>query len=431
MPTRQRDLGTQDSAWGSIKEFFKIKRKISVEQLCQEFYDSVVFYETDLDNKPPSGYWDKTLEFVTRDKPELATVDRALFQQEMRSLWMELFGLAMKDSLSERDMSRDKSIPYLQSEIMFTKRYLREDARLEVWRTMCAYNKAIAYYGERKAGGHARKERMQRYANKLVEAGLHQEYATRLGNRFCGISSQGGFDHLTAILAQRLGWDLQAQSEPFLQLNTVALWLYCYAKGTVDSVNFRLKGEENDAQKSLLSDSVKKAVLGVLWIVGACWFLLYIGGNPLNELALIRCAQTVPGFIVDTWEDVVDDEHGRTHWFHSTIYKYRIPDGREFTQTEEGSGRPTAEFRNLTYPYPIEVEFLPGKPAVSRIKGSGHSSTLGWLVFKVGLGSLLLVLFCIPGMGLLRDAARDFRRLYHNRLSGLPQLKVRNSSERV
>lgn len=244
-------LDTQYSLSESIKGVFKIKRKISVEQACQEFYNSVIFYKSGLDSKEGSGLWEKTLEFVTKSDPLLANVEPGLFQREMSSLWMELFGLALKDSLSERDMSHDKSLPYLKSEIMFTKNYLGENECLEIWYNMREYNQTISSSrlytidGKQQAWGNAIKNVCDRYANKLVETGLDREYATHLCNRFCGHLSQSCLDNLTSTLALRLGWDIKTQSEPFLQLNTVVLWLYSSAKDTLDSVNLILKDEKH------------------------------------------------------------------------------------------------------------------------------------------------------------------------------------------
>ena len=47
----------------------------------------------------------------------------------------------------------------------------------------------------------------------------------------------------------------------------------------------------------------KELVFGLLWIVGACWICYAWFGNPLDELALIRHAQVVPGLLIDSWED--------------------------------------------------------------------------------------------------------------------------------
>ena len=178
-------------------------------------------------------------------------------------------------------------------------------------------------------------------------------------------------------------------------------------------------------QKSLLPDWAKYAIWGVLWISGACWLWYGLCGNPLNELALIRRGQTTVGFITDTWEDVEEHDSGKLMWFHGGTYTYFLPDGRKFVQeTEEGSGRLKPELHNLAYPYPIEVEYLPDKPTISRIKGSGHNSTLSWLVLKAGLGGLLLILFSVPGIGLLRSAIRSFWTSTSQQGDALAQLKA-------
>ncbi len=150
---------------------------------------------------------------------------------------------------------------------------------------------------------------------------------------------------------------------------------------------------------------------GLFLLVGACWFWWQIGGNPLNELALIRHGFTVPGFITDAWEDVNDDEYGRTHWSHSVTYRYRLRDGREFMGAVHGSGRLKRDVSYRDRPYSVEVEYLPEHPSVSRIKGAGCQTVMEWLWRRLGLGSLVLVLFCSPGLYLVQRGLRDLSRV--------------------
>jgi hypothetical protein len=82
--------------------------------------------------------------------------------------------------------------------------------------------------------------------------------------------------------------------------------------------------------------------------------------------------------------------------------------GREFkNRTRAGTGRLKPKFQDLTQPVPIEVEYLPENPAVSRIKGDGSPTVLDWLWRKLGLGGLLLALFLAPGCMMLRDVIRS------------------------
>ncbi|MEQ8789891.1 MAG: DUF3592 domain-containing protein [Pirellulaceae bacterium] len=167
--------------------------------------------------------------------------------------------------------------------------------------------------------------------------------------------------------------------------------------------------------KEELKSAGISAFWGVVFLLGAVWFWHYLVGNPFDEFALVTRGQTAPGFIVDTWEDVEYGDEGGTHWFHAAVYKYRLPDGREFTQrTKTNSGPLRSEFRDLTQPYPIEVEYLPDAPAVSRIKGNGSPSVFDWLWRRVGLGGLLLALFLSPGIFMLRIALSDFKKYRQN-----------------
>ena len=81
----------------------------------------------------------------------------------------------------------------------------------------------------------------------------------------------------------------------------------------------------------------------------------------------MRYGETCSGFIVDTWEDVEETDAGQLIWYHGGTYTYQLPDGREFTQNTIGSGLLKPEFRVISHPYSIEVEYLPDNPRVSSI----------------------------------------------------------------
>ncbi len=124
------------------------------------------------------------------------------------------------------------------------------------------------------------------------------------------------------------------------------------------------------------SDRLKTVLLGLLLLTGGLWFCLYLLGNPMNELALIRRGVTAKGVI----KDVADDSD----------YEFRLPNG----QMVEGK---TGEIAYYMPGYVIEVEYLPDNPAVSRIKGDGCSTVTEWIWSNVGL----LILFFSPGVGLI------------------------------
>ena len=152
-------------------------------------------------------------------------------------------------------------------------------------------------------------------------------------------------------------------------------------------------------------------VIGVLLMLGAFWFWLSLGGNPFHELALIRHGETTSGFIIDAWEEPPDGGEGNRSWHYGLIYKYNTPDGREFTQrTVSWAGRIPEKLSLVPVePYPVEIEYLPNKPEVSKIKGTGSNSIFDWLWRKIGLGGILLVGFLSIGFIVIQYTINEYR----------------------
>ena len=152
--------------------------------------------------------------------------------------------------------------------------------------------------------------------------------------------------------------------------------------------------------------AVKTALWGVVLMLAGSWFWHSLVGNPLDDLALIRRGEVASALIVDTSEDAQSGDEGGTYWFHDATYSFSLPDGRKLTHRTSGSGRLRAEFRDIVRPVPIEIEYLPDDPSVSRIKGSGTQTVLDWMWRDFGIGGLLLALFLAPGLTMLHGALR-------------------------
>jgi len=139
--------------------------------------------------------------------------------------------------------------------------------------------------------------------------------------------------------------------------------------GALKAVSWALK----KAQSPLLN-RLTSVFLGLVLIAGCLWFWVYLLGNPIDELALIRHGVTVQGVITDV----------------SSSYEFRLPNGRK-VKGETGA---------ISYymsGFGVEVEYLPDDPAVSRIKGDGCSTLTEWLWLNVGL----FILFFSPGVGVI------------------------------
>ena len=157
---------------------------------------------------------------------------------------------------------------------------------------------------------------------------------------------------------------------------------------------------------------IKILAPGLIVTALACFWLYNWLIDAWQELTLMRNHETCKGYIIETWEDVTGEgDDGRTRWEHGVIYTYRLPDGREFTQGTRDPGRLASEFQNLSQPYPIEVEYLPDNPAISRPKGYGPNSIFScfkWVVFP-----LLLLAF---GVYLLWKGVSELRNQDNNKI---------------
>lgn len=377
---------------------FTRETNTSIEDFCQQFYDSQIFFVKTCEDDVASAFWEGTLNFVAEADPSLAQVDRDLFRREMTALYMELFGFAWMRYLHGESWSEEKFL-CLQKEVVLTKSYLEKNGHLDIWETMLAYNEAIA--SSRRRGDAERAITDDCVDHCFMKQRVDPDCTDRIKNRmYEQFLSDKLINHLTDTVSKRLAWDIKPDSEPFLQLNAL-LWSFNgLAKAYTDSVVVDTK---KGTVKSKFWDSAKTVALGMVWILGACLFWYHLAGNPLHELALIQRAQTVPGLIVDADEE--PPENGGS-WRHYLWYTYSV-NGREFTETFSGRGRLSRKF---SLPYPIEVEYLPDKPTVSRIKGSGHDNIQSWLLRKVGLGGILLALFCSFGISIVWKGARDLRR---------------------
>lgn len=152
-----------------------------------------------------------------------------------------------------------------------------------------------------------------------------------------------------------------------------------------------------------------KTILGgSVWIVVAVWFVFYYLGNPIHELRLILYAKSVPGKVIETWEEF-DGEYG---WSCGAIYTFRPPGGikiKSFSSTCDNlSFSPVSpDDPDDLGPIGIEVEYIPANPTINRIKGTGVQSLIDFLLRKVVLGSILLVMLVWPGFILVRDSVKN------------------------
>jgi len=143
----------------------------------------------------------------------------------------------------------------------------------------------------------------------------------------------------------------------------------------------------------------------------ACYWFYTALNDAWQEFILMKSHETCSGYITETWEDMTGEaDDGRLIWEWGVTYTYQLPDGREFTQYTRHQGRLKSEFLDLQEPYPIEVEYLPSNPTLSRITGDGPNSVPGWLRTEVGYRAFYPLILLIIGAYLLQKAVRELKK---------------------
>lgn len=114
----------------------KGKPKISVEECCKEFYDKNIFHAIIAGIDGWSIHLDSVSKCVTEADTSFSAIDSDLFRQEMTAVRMEVFALAFARKVKREDLTLVQSF--------FTRRYLEENGKLDIWDIMLEYNQAIA-----------------------------------------------------------------------------------------------------------------------------------------------------------------------------------------------------------------------------------------------------------------------------------------------
>ena len=165
--------------------------------------------------------------------------------------------------------------------------------------------------------------------------------------------------------------------------------------------NFRIKGK--------LKFKLAKGVFwGLVAMIAAFMFVYSLSGNPYYEYQLLKKGTTTKGFITDVTEDVEPrDAGGYTYYYHYT-YNFKLANGNTIHSYQEFSGGSQQETPDVSEPYPTEIVYLDSKPEINKLKESLSDSVWEILWRKIGLGTLLLVMFSSFGFILIRNAIRNY-----------------------
>jgi hypothetical protein len=229
--------------------------KIGIEEFCREFYDSQIFHTIIAGTDVWSGFLETVFKSVSEADPSFAAIDSNLFRQEMTAVRMEIFALAWRDKFEHDKHTIPQSI--------FTRRYLEENGRLDIWDIMGEYNQAIAQSAHMTESWKPIDERSWMHINKLrtdmfvkwAEANVgdpnsmtkedeeNANCVARVGNRIGADIRRAdciAVKRLAARLADRLGCDIDIHDEALFRLETVIFGFYAGAKEAIKSVNLQV-----------------------------------------------------------------------------------------------------------------------------------------------------------------------------------------------
>ena len=112
---------------------FKSKSKTSIEDFCKSFYDSQIF----LVNK---DYWTFTIDSL---RQQISEADQSFSLVDVDSFWHEWTALRIALFTSAFTIRVKLKLEYMVREVIFTKRYLEQIQRADLWHTLLDYNDVI------------------------------------------------------------------------------------------------------------------------------------------------------------------------------------------------------------------------------------------------------------------------------------------------
>jgi len=190
-------------------EELEIRPEFRIGECCRQFYDKNIFDGTTVGTDVWSGLLDTYLKSIAEVDQSFLAVDKELFRNEMTALRMVLFAFAL--GCSEKFNKDEFTLPAS----FFTRNYLKEKGRLDVFDIMSAYNRAIARSAIMDAN-------LQKYSGKTGEAliirvnDLRSRMAlkwadTYVGDRVIPLKEQKNKVSCINMVANRLGADIERE----------------------------------------------------------------------------------------------------------------------------------------------------------------------------------------------------------------------------
>jgi hypothetical protein len=113
------------------------KAKVTIEDFCRGFYDTQIFHPPIVAGEDVGeAWWGMVYNSIVEADESFGGIEKALFIRQMTALRLELFALAWGHKFKQERFTVPQSI--------FTRQYLIEKGKLELWDIMREYNHAVA-----------------------------------------------------------------------------------------------------------------------------------------------------------------------------------------------------------------------------------------------------------------------------------------------
>jgi hypothetical protein len=208
--------------------FFSRKKEVDLETVCRLFYDNIIFNCKINGQDINALFFDQLRLSLIDSDSKFVNIDSKKFNYEIVVLQFELFSLAWLYQFGEK-------LAVAQS--TFTKKYLLEKERKDIWDILESYNQAVARSGT--AGKSETKPIDRAYLGRVMlmrtdlfdqyhKEGYNLECVARVLNRLFSEDAwkkgvTAGF--LLFALCNRLGFDpnfepnMEAHTQWFIELN--------------------------------------------------------------------------------------------------------------------------------------------------------------------------------------------------------------------
>jgi hypothetical protein len=117
------------------KSFFSRKQKVRLDAFCRDFFDRNILNPIIAGVDAGRTYADTVIRSVAEADATFAAVDSDRFHSEMLLIRFEVFALAWMHQLGDKHAAAQSA---------YTKTYLKERDRADVWEGLAPYNQAIA-----------------------------------------------------------------------------------------------------------------------------------------------------------------------------------------------------------------------------------------------------------------------------------------------